>query len=105
MDPFPAFDYRQQRPMPDPKLSFSAPSRPPAPGRWWSTLTRPQADALGTSIAAQEKLRRARLISAILVLAVLAVGLLLPSARSFHHLWTSVFILARGVGHGSKFLA
>jgi len=86
MDPFPAFDYRQQRPMSDAKLSFSPPSRPPsartgpAAWRWWSTLTGPQADAFGTGIAAQEQLRRARLISAILVLAVLAVVLLIPAS-------------------------
>ncbi len=102
MDPFPAFDYRQQRPMPDSKLSFSAPSRPPsartepAAWRWWSNLTGPQGDAFGTGIAGQEKLRRARLISAILVLAVLAVGLLIPSALSFPRLWTPVIILAGG---------
>ncbi|SRR5713101_1339421 len=102
MDPFPAFDYRQQRPMSDAKLSFSPPSRPPsartepAAWRWWSTLTGPQADAFGTGIAAQEQLRRARLISAILVLAVLAVVLLIPSALSFPRLWTPVIILAGG---------
>src|SRR5262244_3412149 len=102
MDPYPAFDYRQQRPMPDAKLSFSAPTRPTgartasAAWRWWSTLTGPQADVFGTGIAAQEKLRRARLISAILVLSVLAMGLLIPSALSFPRLWTSVFILAGG---------
>jgi len=102
MDPFPGFDYRQQRLLPDHKLSFSVPSRPkearmaPVVWRWWATLTGPQADAFGTGIAAQEKLRRARLISAILVLAILAVGLLIPSALSFPLLWTPVFILAVG---------
>ena len=83
MDPFPAFDYRQQRPMPDPEPSFSTPSRPPAIWRWWSTLTGPQADAFGTSIAAQEKLRRARLISAILVLASLRSGCFSPVRSPF----------------------
>src|SRR5260370_27867317 len=102
MDPFPAFAYRQQRTMSDAKLSFSPPSRPPsartdpAAWRWWSSLTGPQADAFGTGIAAQEQLRRARLISAILVLAVLAVVLLIPSALSFPRLWTPVIILAGG---------
>ena len=54
---------------------LSQPSSPSSRGNllqrlwnWWSTVTGPRNDAFKTDIFAQERLRRARLVSALLVL-------------------------------------
>jgi hypothetical protein len=81
---------------------YSSDSRPssllrsPAIWRWWATLTGPQDGAFGVGIHAQEQLRRARLVSAVLVLGLVAIALLVPSAFSETRLWMTVFILAGG---------
>src|SRR5579862_5855463 len=46
--------------------------------QWWITLTGPPANAFERSISSQERLRRARLTSALLLLACLALGFLIP---------------------------
>lgn len=70
--------------------------RSPAIWKWWATLTGPQDGAFGASMHSQEQLRRARLVSAVLVLGFVAIALLIPSALSESRLWTTVFILAGG---------
>lgn len=102
MDPFQASDQATQPTLPDPtRLSSSSPrpsSLPTTPilWKWWTTLTGPQDSAFGASVSSQERLRRARLVSAMLGLALLAIALLIPSALSETRLWTPVLILAGG---------
>ncbi len=64
---------------------------------WWSTVTGPRNDTFKTDIFAQERLRRARLVSALLVLIIMVVLLLIPSTYpSSPSIWVPIFILAAG---------
>lgn len=65
---------------------------------WWATLTGPRIETFGTDIVGQERQRRARLISALLILSVLAVLLFIPSAlvSSSSLIWFSVILFGGG---------
>ena len=83
---------------------ISASSTAPRPftrlWQWWSTtLTGPRMGTFGTDIPAQERQRRSRLISALLILNLLAMLLFIPSALSSTSsslIWGSIALL--GVG-------
>src|SRR5215469_10770963 len=62
----------------------------------WCRLTGPSATALTESLAARELRRRSRLISALLVLVVLALALLIPSALTNSRDWFPILFLAGG---------
>ena len=68
--------------------------------QWWSTtLTGPRMEAFGTDVPAQERQRRSRLISALLILNLLTMLLFIPSALSSPSsalIWGSIILL--GVG-------
>ncbi len=82
-------------------LPMSRPARPAGPisrflrsiRKSWLWLTGPRPERFGTSTAAQETLRRSRLISATLVLAVIVIALLIPSALKIPDLWQPILIL------------
>jgi hypothetical protein len=84
-------------------LSFK-PSPPPTRSNgfqklwnWWSTLTGPRKDTFKTDIFAQERLRRARLLSALLILVVIVIALLIPSVYpSSPSIWVPIIILSIG---------
>ncbi len=88
---------------------LSASSRAPHPStrlwRWWSTtLTGPRTEIFGSDIPAQERQRRAQLVSALLILNLLAILLFIPSALSSPSsslIWNSIILL----GVGSLFIA
>lgn len=64
---------------------------------WWSIVTGPRKDAFKKDIFAQERLRRARLVSALLMLIVIVVVLLIPSTYpSSSSIWTPIIILSVG---------
>lgn len=79
-------------PIPPPRQLQKRPSL----WQWWTTLTGPRAETFEIGIEAQERLRRARLVSALMPLSFLASGLLIPSALSFPLLWTTVIALVGG---------
>ena len=60
----------------------------------WLWLTGPRPERFGTGTAAQETLRRSRLISAILVLSAIVIVLLIPSTFTIPNLWQPIVILA-----------
>ncbi len=84
--------------------SSSQPSPPSPKGslfqsfwNWWSIVTGPRKDAFKADIFAQERLRRARLVSALLILIVIVVALLIPSTYpSSPSIWVPIFILSIG---------
>lgn len=94
MDPFRANDHTPVST--DPNISEQPASLMETPDflRWWATLTGPQDGAFGPSIGGQERLRRARLVSAMLILGFISILLLIPGAISRFALWMPVFILA-----------
>jgi hypothetical protein len=64
---------------------------------WWSMATSPHRDTFKADIFAQERLRRAHLVSALLLLIVLVVLLLIPSTYpSSPSIWVPIFILSIG---------
>lgn len=64
---------------------------------WWSTVTGPRKDTFKADIFAQERLRRARLVSALLLLVIFVVLLLIPSTYpSSPSIWVPIFILSLG---------
>ncbi|HEY5003022.1 MAG TPA: hypothetical protein VII61_07715 [Ktedonobacteraceae bacterium] len=64
---------------------------------WWSTLTGPRKDTFKADIFAQERLRRAHLVSALLILILMVVVLLIPSTYpSSPSIWIPIFILSIG---------
>ncbi len=64
---------------------------------WWSTVTGPRKNTFKADIFAQERLRRARLVSALLLLIVFVVLLLIPSTYpSSPSIWVPIFILVTG---------
>ena len=64
---------------------------------WWSTVTGPRKEAFQTDIFAQERLRRARLVSALLIFIIIVVLLLIPSTYpSSPSIWIPIFILSIG---------
>lgn len=64
---------------------------------WWSVVTGPRKDAFKADIFAQERLRRARLVSALLILIGMVVLLLIPSTYpSSPSIWVPIFILSAG---------
>ena len=64
---------------------------------WWSTLTGPRKESFKVDIFAQERLRRARLVSALLLLVVCVVALLIPSVYpSSPSIWVPIIILSIG---------
>ncbi len=65
--------------------------------KWWSMVTGPRKDTFKTDIFAQERLRRARLVSALLLLIVMVVALLIPSTYpSSPSIWIPIIILSLG---------
>jgi hypothetical protein len=82
----------------------SKPSPPPTKSNlfqklwhWWSTTTGPRKDRFKADIFAQEQLRRARLVSALLLLIVFVVALLIPSVYpSSPSIWVPIIILSVG---------
>jgi hypothetical protein len=102
MDPFHASDQTTQPTLPNPTRlpppSVHSSSRLVTPALWngWAILTGPQKGVFEANMRSQERLRRARLISAMLLLDVVALALLLPSALSETRLWAPVLILAGG---------
>lgn len=100
MDSFRTSDQPTQPDLPNPNRLSPPSARPPSPltklvlWKWWVILTGPQDGAFGTSMRSQEQLRRARLVSAMLVLALVAMALLIPSALSEVRLWTPILVLA-----------
>ena len=84
--------------------SSSVKSSPPARSNpfqglwnWWSTVTGPRKDAFKADILAQERLRRARLVSALLIFIVMVVLLLIPSTYpSSPSIWIPIAILSLG---------
>lgn len=80
-----------------PSSSSSGNNFPRRLWNWWSTATGPRSDAFKTDIFAQERLRRARLVSALLILIVMVVLLLIPSTYpSSPSIWIPIFILSAG---------
>jgi hypothetical protein len=64
---------------------------------WWASITGPRKDTFKKDIFAQERLRRARLVSALLLLIVMVVILLIPSTYpSSPSIWIPIFILSFG---------
>lgn len=102
MDTFRASDQPTQPALPNPGGFSAPPALPPSRSKsralWtgWTTLTGPRDGAFGSSMRSQERLRRARLVSAMLLLSLLAIVLLIPSALSETRLWTTVLILGGG---------
>ncbi len=74
------------------------PKRPFVPGRrlWkaWLWLTGPRPERFGPDLAERERLRRSRLISALLLLVAIVIALLLPSAFAIPGLWQPLLIQA-----------
>lgn len=98
-DPFPPFS----KPTASRPVSGVFPAQPARrPGLFsrlwagWLWLTGPNAAAFSDGLAAQERLRRSRLISALLVLVVLTVALIVPSALANQRNWFPVIILTIG---------
>lgn len=78
------------------------PSNPPHVGRrlWkaWLWLTGPRSNRFGKTIAAQERLRRSRLVSTLLILLAVVMLLLTPSAFRVSGLWQAIVMMgAMGV--------
>jgi hypothetical protein len=59
----------------------------------WLRLTGPRSQAFGASTAAQERLRRSRLISVLLILVAVVILLLVPSALKIPGLWQAIIIM------------
>jgi hypothetical protein len=88
-----------------PSTTPGDPSSPPPAGSsmfqwlwtWWSTFTGPRRESFKADIFAQEQLRRARLVSALLILIVIVVALLIPSVYpSSPSIWIPIIILSIG---------
>src|SRR5690242_14487827 len=62
----------------------------------WLSLTGPRPERFGSGITGRETLRRSRLISALLLLIVLAVPTLIPSALVQPLIWRPLVALAIG---------
>lgn len=86
-------------------VSHSTKPSPPSAGdnlfqrlwNWWSTVTGPRKDTFKMDIFAQERLRRARLVSALLILIIMVVLLLIPSTYpSSPSIWIPISILFIG---------
>jgi|SRR5579859_26633 len=60
----------------------------------WLWLTGPRPTRFGVGIVAQERLRRSRLISALLILVAIVIALLIPSTVKVPNLWQPVLIQA-----------
>lgn len=78
------------------------PPNPPRVGRrlWkaWLWLTGPRSNRFGRTIAAQERLRRSRLVSTLLILVAVVMLLLTPSAFRVSGLWQAIVMMgAMGV--------
>lgn len=81
----------------DELILSSQSTNPPHRGRhlWkaWLWLTGPRSDRFGSGIAAQEKLRRSRLLSILFILVAVVMLLLTPSAFSVRGLWQAIVIM------------
>src|ERR1019366_9927975 len=83
---------------------FTKPSPPSARSNffqilwnWWATVTGPRKNTFNKDIFAQERLRRARLVSALLLLIIMVVLLLVPSTYpSAPSIWIPIVILSIG---------
>lgn len=64
------------------------------PWRAWLWLTGPRPERFDRGIVAQERLRRSRLVSALLLLVALVIALLIPSTFTIPTLWQPILILA-----------
>jgi hypothetical protein len=58
----------------------------------WLWLTGPRPERFGTSIAGQERLRRSRLVSVLLMVVAVAILLLIPGALALPLLWQAVLV-------------
>jgi hypothetical protein len=104
MDSFPVSHSTKPSTPPRATSSSSKPSPPRAGGNifrwlwnWWSTLTGPRKEIFKKDIFAQEQLRRAHLVSALLLLIVFVVMLLIPSVYpSSPSIWVPIIILSIG---------
>lgn len=83
------------------QLQESLPPQPPERGgplrslwRGWLWLTGPRPERFSSGIVGQERLRRSRLISALLLLVAVVMALLTPSAFSVPNLWQPMLIQA-----------
>jgi hypothetical protein len=65
-----------------------------APWNAWLWLTGPRPERFDSGLAAQERLRRSRLMSALLLLVALVIALLIPSTFTIPSLWQPILILA-----------
>ncbi len=104
MDAFPASYFtRSVTTNGDASLSFK-PAPPPLKENifqrlwnWWAAVTGPRKDSFKRDIFAQERLRHARLVSALLILIVIVVALLIPSVYpSSPSIWIPIIILSLG---------
>ncbi|GCE23053.1 HAMP domain-containing protein [Dictyobacter kobayashii] len=102
MDAIQASHSKQQAKKPGNTSPSSKQSPPPTRSNifkklwhWWSAFTGPKKDTFPTDIFAQEQLRRARLVSALLILVVIVVALLILSA-TVRSLWIPTIILLVG---------
>ncbi|HLV98427.1 MAG TPA: hypothetical protein VKT82_07080 [Ktedonobacterales bacterium] len=84
----------------DPRDQPQPPGRPKRAGPlrqlWnaWLWLTGPRPERFASAITGQERLRRSRLISALLLLVAAVMALLIPSAFSVAGLWQPILIQA-----------
>ena len=60
----------------------------------WLWLTGPRPERFSTGIVGQERLRRSRLISALLLLVVAVIAMLIPSTFTIPNLWQPILIQA-----------
>lgn len=81
----------------DEPVLTSQSTNPPHRGRhlWkaWLWLTSPRPDRFGSGIAAQEKLRRSRLLSILFILVAVVMLLLAPSAFRVPGLWQAIVMM------------
>ncbi|HEY7358322.1 MAG TPA: hypothetical protein VH590_17700 [Ktedonobacterales bacterium] len=63
------------------------------PWRAWLWLTGPRSERFDSGIVGQERLRRSRLVSALLLLTALVIALLIPSTFTIPTLWQPILIL------------
>src|SRR5579862_7788028 len=88
---FHRFQYSPRIAEPDAQQQPDQPTTPPGFFRrlWraWLWLTGPRPERLASSLADQERLRRSRLVSALLLLVAVVIALLIPSALTVPNLW------------------
>lgn len=98
MNVFTADDQVEQPDLRRPDRQSPSPLPRPIQTIWrvWSMFTGPRADSLGSGLQAMERYRRSRLISALLVLVVLGVAILVPTALTSPRIWIPIGTLTVG---------